>query len=85
MGHTPGPYRVRKMAKHFAIESEVNGRRIAEVGFITGPGLNSRHDAELLAAAPDMLAALKNLENDDGSIPQRTWDMVKAAIAKAEP
>jgi len=38
----------------------------------------------LIAAAPDMLEALKNLENDDGSIPQHAWKMVKAAIAKAE-
>jgi len=41
-------------------------------------------NAQLIEAAPDMLEALKNLENDDGSIPQRAWDMVKAAIAKAE-
>ena len=40
-------------------------------------------NARLIAAAPDMLEALQNLENDDNSIPERAWKMVKDAIAKA--
>jgi hypothetical protein len=40
-------------------------------------------DMYLIAAAPDLLEALKNLENDDGSIPSHAWEMVQKAIAKA--
>lgn len=32
----------------------------------------------------ELLAALKNLENDDNSIPQHAWEIVQAAINKAE-
>ena len=41
-------------------------------------------DIRLLVAAPDLLEALKNLENDDGSIPAHAWALVQSAIAKAE-
>ena len=40
-------------------------------------------NAILIAAAPDMLAALQNLENDDNSIPEHAWKLVKDAISKA--
>lgn len=43
----------------------------------------SEANAKLIAAAPDMLEALMNLENDDNSIPKPLWDMVKKAIKKA--
>ena len=43
----------------------------------------SEANAKLIAAAPDMLEALQNLENDDNSIPECAWKMVKDAIAKA--
>jgi hypothetical protein len=41
-------------------------------------------NARLIAAAPDLLEALENLENDDNSIPSHAWDMVQSAIAKAK-
>jgi hypothetical protein len=37
-----------------------------------------------LAAAPCMLEALENLENDDGSIPDHAWKLVQDAISKAK-
>lgn len=37
----------------------------------------------LISAAPDMLEALQNLENDGNSIPEHAWKLVKDAIAKA--
>lgn len=40
--------------------------------------------ARLIAAAPDMLAALKNIENDDEHMPASAWELIQAAIAKAE-
>lgn len=41
-------------------------------------------DAHLISAAPDMLEALENLENDDVSIPYHAWDLVQKAIKKAK-
>ena len=41
-------------------------------------------NARLIAAAPDMYDALKSLENDAGQMPPFMWDIVQAAIAKAE-
>jgi hypothetical protein len=40
-------------------------------------------NAQLIAAAPDLLEALQNLENDDGSIPEHAWKLCQAAISKA--
>lgn len=40
-------------------------------------------DIRLICAAPDLLEALENLENDNGQIPSVAWDLVCSAIAKA--
>lgn len=40
-------------------------------------------NAKLIAAAPDLLEALQNLENDNGQIPDHAWKLVQDAIAKA--
>lgn len=37
----------------------------------------------IISAAPDMLEALENLENDADQIPEHAWKLVQAAIAKA--
>lgn len=37
-------------------------------------------DAKLIASAPKMLEALQNLENDNNSIPDHAWRLVKEAI-----
>ena len=39
--------------------------------------------AQLISAAPDMLEALQNLENDNNVIPEHAWKLIKDAIAKA--
>lgn len=41
-------------------------------------------DAQLIAAAPEMYEALKNIENDDNHMPDSAWRMIQDAIAKAE-
>jgi len=38
---------------------------------------------ELLLAAPDILEAIENLENDDNSIPAHAWSKITKAINKA--
>ena len=45
---------------------------------------SAKGNAQLFAAAPDLLEALKNLENDDYSIPPHAWELVQNAISKAE-
>lgn len=39
--------------------------------------------SDLLSAAPKMLEALQNLENDDNQIPEHAWRLVQAAIKSA--
>lgn len=40
-------------------------------------------NAKLISAAPDLLEALQNIENDDNSIPAHAWHLVQKAIKKA--
>lgn len=93
--HTPAPW----TARHEPYEPNKNGitypywrvttsvafSRTAEaVGFDIS-GIMTGHDAKLIAAAPDMYEALKNLENEDGStMPATAWDLVNKALDKAE-
>jgi hypothetical protein len=75
--HTPVPWRLAETVR----PGVWIGKRIVFTGFLNDePG---RSNARLIAAAPDLLAALQNLENDDGSIPDHAWALVQAAIAKA--
>lgn len=41
-------------------------------------------NARLIAAAPDMLEALQNIENDDKHMPESAWILIQSAIAKAK-
>lgn len=90
--HTPGPWTWKRVGEDgyvpvMALEGPsvlcrywdtIAGKPIA---------VNQRAlaDASLIAAAPDMLEALKNLENDDGkTMPASAWALVQDAIRKAE-
>jgi hypothetical protein len=75
---TPGPW---EMGDDFQVQTvDKHGYEIAEMR-IDVPEYEA--NARLIAAAPDLLEALENLENDSGSIPDHAWQRVKAAIALA--
>ena len=89
---TPGPWKAD--GYHVRQSGQRGTRMIADVCY-TGPHhtppdeypkscrLADEANARLIAAAPDMLEALTNLENDDGSIPAHAWNLCQAAISKA--
>ena len=81
--HTPGPWKAMMCGTIISSQSHPichlshQFHRELESG-------ETGNDAPLIAAAPEMLEALNNLENDNRSIPSHAWDMVQAAILKAE-
>lgn len=80
--HTPGPWRVSGV-NSTDIEADSNSTFWAWVSVDT-PEEERKPNALLIAAAPDLLEALENLENDAGQIPDYAWQMVKSAIRKAK-
>jgi len=83
--HTPGPWEEKPNAEYpqkkiDIVTTEWPHYDIAEViGGMDGFRVNAR----LIAAAPDMLEALENIENDDGQMPVSAWNLIQAAIDKA--
>lgn len=84
--HTPGPWEheVHELSEGFsAIVYGSNGQRI-------GTDHLSEANARLIAAAPDLLAALRDMVGQHDLNPERLlsamhlWDAARAAIAKAE-
>jgi hypothetical protein len=80
--HTPGPWKITTSWKDYMVEGP-NGEEIIWQDGPYGTPTISKADAHLIAAAPYLLEALQNLENDDGSIPKHAWDIVQNAIKKA--
>ena len=89
--HTPGPWKAEKLNEDTWLIGSNYNRIIGDVWAIDvgTPAANAR----LIAAAPDLLAALERLvdffgvASNTGSSPVRTWSEVqaaKAAIAKAK-
>ena len=76
--HAPGPWMARD--RSFMVMSG----DVAVCYFLSGMDAQEREaNMKIAAAAPDMLAALMNLENDDGTIPSHAWRLVREAINKA--
>ncbi len=94
-GHTPGPWRIDDMSlparKFVRIEPEIcqinqKQRRDKYYG-LKQLDEETRANANLIAAAPELLEALKNLVNDFDKSVWTTEPMLiaaRAAIAKAE-
>ena len=89
MSHTPGPWTVKNKGRLLSIRSLVDDEVIAQVPYSKSEGLRQDRDyanASLIAAAPELLEALKKVaELDDWQkIPPATMVRVEEAIAKAE-
>lgn len=91
-GHTPGPWRVEPsgfgQVGGFTISDEANGFGLCQRPPWANRAEESAANGRLMAAAPDMLAALENVltdcQTDNGDLPEATGHMVRAAIAKAK-
>ena len=83
--HTPGPWENAKPVYPWqgpivVVDDDVP---ICYVDDNTHDDATALANARLIAAAPDMLEALENIENDAEHMPDTAWRMVQAAIAKA--
>ena len=47
-------------------------------------GEETNANARLIAAAPDLLHALQNIENDNGQIPDHAWKVIQDALQKLQ-
>jgi hypothetical protein len=84
VGHTPGPWIAREyFSGHWDVAADASGEKLAAVA-------KSGANARLIAAAPDMLEALRGIVRDmetaaENQVPIRykVPDYLRAAIAKA--
>jgi hypothetical protein len=92
-GHTPGPWRVepyRGVREDGRVVVEVFGNASAPVAsfLVLADGevstANGKEDANLIAAAPELLAACRTILDWLPSHAQRERAQVREAIAKAE-
>lgn len=100
--HTPGPWRVDGPHKNditsdaggigVTIPKSARGSNLAVEGLLAADDQQSYANARLIAAAPDMLDALRalnggarpsNWQDDDGEAD--AWRQLDAALAKATP
>lgn len=97
--HTPGPWAVWPMGRILAItctgRSKPHPSEGMHVAAVHMPEHNTQHDelwhanARLIAAAPDLLAVVQELEESSGywseyDVPLGIVDRLRAAIAKAK-
>ena len=78
MKHSPGPW--KRADPHFAVKCK-NGHIVCHLKHRKKTA--DEANINLIAAAPEMLEALQNIENDDGRIPAAIWELRNKAIAKA--
>jgi len=93
--HTPGPWKYgwETPAREWAQVTTAQGNIIANVNTETGPDIPplvskkmpADANARLIAAAPDLLAALEGILNSECSICNNSpvWHTARAAVAKA--
>lgn len=84
--HTPGPW---KTQMHISLDRmeirDANGRRIAECAMVFPMSAKTHEaNASLIAAAPELLDALRMVIAHDGRLTGADWDTIRAAVDKAE-
>ena len=89
MKHTPGPWTFRLNGGDFVIETQPHGEDVAVIHSTFGGTNDDNANARLIAAAPDMLAALRAVQMWSWELPlllreHQRMQAVDAPIAKAE-
>ncbi len=90
MSHTPGPWTVKGTR---VVSAPYSGESFGCGGTYVALSIGNEFDAHLIAAAPDLLDALKlflETFDDTMSLPavvlqEKVYNAARAAIAKAEP
>lgn len=94
--HTPGPWEAEPMEDGCSVAYRINDAHGYEIGVTSGRDGESEEaaNARLIAAAPDMLAALKEclplfdmvtaLDDHGSNVLGQAENLIRAAIAEAE-
>ena len=86
--HTPGPWQVGHFDSNMICDSDGANRGCAPIARVEGTAAERRANARLIAAAPELLEALRGLldpaTNEDGEWYRQAREAARAAIAKAE-
>jgi hypothetical protein len=80
--HTPGPWHVSLARGRSALA--VDDSKGLEVALLTRPHGTTSADARLIAAAPELLAALREIAALDGAYCGVAVELARAALTKAE-
>ena len=95
MTHTPGPWRIGKAGSSVVCDTEIPQWQTGNEGSLDFYGGHlvaesiAKENLAIIAAAPEMLEALKEIASTferswrHGSIERRAGDIARAAIAKA--
>ena len=86
--HTPGPWMVEEVTLTISAPNPKEGRANLPVAYCPPDTRNREANAVMIAAAPDLLAALQDLMRPHGGTRGVAWDHLiavaaRAAIAKA--
>jgi hypothetical protein len=82
--HTPGPWRIVTSWYDYMVEGPNGEEIIWQDGAYDTPTI-SKADAYLMAAAPDLLEALRSITDaaDEKRVTEKHYEIARAAIAKA--
>jgi hypothetical protein len=90
MSHTPGPWSIEEHGKGFALYSGRDDMRHGmNLVYLSEPDWNWKANAKLIAAAPDLLESLLEIEQEfindpaHGALACRMYKIAREAIKKA--
>ena len=84
--HTPGPWSADECRSGFAVYAYKSGEAVVQTEDDEGRygTIANEANARLIAAAPELLDALRLVLAHDGALTGADWTAIRAAIAKAE-